>query len=67
MNAEIVLLLGVLLLAGGSISLLIVRLCSPGLQGVGWFSAAFAAGACGAGLLLAPGPHLFSVLGADLA
>lgn len=66
MEAEIILGLGVLILAGGSLSMLILRLCSPSLQGVGWLSAAFASGTLGAGLLLVRHVPLLSVLGADL-
>ena len=66
MQAEIILGLGVLILAGGSISMLILRLCSPNLQGMGWLSASFGSGTLGAALLLVQGPHTLSVLGADL-
>lgn len=66
MQAEIILGLGVFILAGGSVSMLVLRLCSPNLQGVGWMSAAFGSGTLGAGLLLAP-RHLATVLVADLA
>lgn len=66
MEARIILELSVLIMAGGSLSLLILRLCSPNLQGTGWLSAAFACGMAGAGLLMVE-PPLFEVLLADLA
>ena len=62
-----VLMMGVILLGAGCLSLLVVRLTSPGLQGVGRFSAAFAAGTLGAGLQLVHGVPLLSVLLTDLA
>ena len=46
--------------------MLVVRLASPSLRGVGWFSAAFAAGSFAAGLLLVPAPFANIVL-ADVA
>lgn len=67
MEAQVILGLGVLILFGGCLSMLILRLCSPNLQGVGWLCAAYASGTAGAGLLLARGVPLFSVLLADLA
>jgi diguanylate cyclase (GGDEF)-like protein len=51
---EVVLILGAVLLAGGSAGLLAVRISNPLLRGMGWVGAAFASGSgsC-AGLLLA--------------
>lgn len=59
--------LGLVLLACGSLALLVVRLASPKLQATGWLSGAFAAGSVGAGLLLVTSHPLLSVLCADLA
>ena len=56
-----------LLLAFGSLSMLVVRLASPGLQGMGRFSASFAAGSLGGALLLLCGQPLANVLFADMA
>ena len=66
-SSTAIVILGTALLACGSGSLLVVRLASPRLRGVGLLSAAFASGSLGAGLLLAP-PALpmLSVLGSDL-
>ncbi len=62
-----ILIFGTTLLACGSVSLLVVRLASPRLRGVGLLSAAFATGAFGAGLMMVPATlPLCSVLGADL-
>ncbi len=63
----LVLLLGVILLALGSLSMLVVRLSSPSLQGMGRFSASFAAGSVGAGLLLVRDAPFVSVLLSDIA
>lgn len=63
-----ILTLGTLLLTCGSGSLIVVHFASPRLRGVGLLSAAFAIGALGAGLLMAPrNLSLLSVLGADLS
>lgn len=69
MPSEIILVLtlGVILLGFGSLSLLLVRLTSPGLQGVGWCSASFAAGALGAGLQMLRGVPILSVLLTDIS
>lgn len=65
--AVIILILGAIVLACGSLALLIVCLVSPKLRGMGWLSGAFASGAAGAGLLLLSSWPLLSVLGADIA
>ncbi len=67
-SSTAILAFGTALLACGSGSLLVVRVASPRLRGVGLLSAAFAIGSLGAGLLLAP-PTLpmLSVLGSDLS
>ena len=62
-----ILILGTALLACGSLGLLVVRVASPRLRGVGMLSLAFAFGSLGAGLLLARSWYpVFRVLGADL-
>ncbi len=66
MVAQTILLMGILILAGGSVSLLIVRFCSSGLRGVAWLSGSFASGTVGAAFLLVRG-HIVSVLAADVA
>lgn len=66
LEANVILGLGVLLLAGGSLSLLTLRLCSPGLRGTGWLSAAFASGTAGALLLRLGKPGIGTVF-TDLA
>ena len=63
----IILLLGVVVLAGGSAALLVVRVTSPRLRGTGWLSSAFAAGSLGAGLLLVRGIPALNLFAADLA
>ena len=63
--AVLVISIGIVVLACGSVALLVVRLTSPNLQGIDWLSAAFAAGAVSASLLLASGMPWLSVLGAD--
>ena len=64
--AAAVLSLGILVLCCGSVALFVVRLTSPNLQGIGWLSGAFAAGAVSAGLMFASDQPILSVLGADL-
>jgi diguanylate cyclase (GGDEF)-like protein len=66
MVAQTILIMGILILAGGSASLLIVRLCSSGLRGVAWLSGAFASGTVGTALLLLRN-HVVSVLAGDVA
>lgn len=65
--AFVVLSLGAVILACGSLALFVVRRTSPNLQGIGWLSGAFAAGAASAGLLFAGEEPVFSVLSADVA
>ncbi|MHB1938251.1 MAG: GGDEF domain-containing protein [Acidobacteriaceae bacterium] len=48
METQVILLVGSILLAGGCIGLLIVRLTNPFFQGVGWLGASFASGALAA-------------------
>lgn len=64
--AEIVLSLGVAVLACGSLALFVVRLTSPNLQGIGWLSGSFAAGSFSAALLATSQKPIFTVLFADL-
>ncbi len=62
-----ILILGTALLTCGSGALLVVRLASSQLRGVGLLSAAFATGALGSGLLLTPATlPVLHILGADL-
>ena len=65
-GVTLILGLGVLLLACGSVALLFVRWASPNLQGTAWLSGAFAAGATGAALLTSTHPFL-AVICADVA
>ncbi len=67
MDAQTILMMGTMILAGGSLSLLILRTFSPGLQGVGWLSVSFASGTLGAALLLAGHAPVLSVFVADAA
>ena len=67
MGAESILLLGIVMMTCGSATLLLVRWTSPKLLGVGFLSAAFAACAVGAALLLCFRLPLLAILGADLA
>ena len=55
MAQNIILMLGVVVLACGSVGLLVVRLTNPLLRGLGWLGAAFVCGCVGAGLLLLDG------------
>jgi diguanylate cyclase (GGDEF)-like protein len=63
-----ILIVGSILLACGSGGLLVVRISTPRLRGLGWLGSSFGAGGSGALLLLLHGilPALFSVLFADL-
>ena len=54
MKIEVVLLLGAIALALGSVGLFMVRLSNPLLRGIDWLGASFAAGAISAALLLLP-------------
>ena len=65
--AIVILIFGILLLACGTVGLLILRLTTPYLRGVNWLSSAFAAGSLGAGLLLLHQLTMLTVYGADLA
>lgn len=51
MAIQVILLLGAVVLACGSIGLILVRLSNPLLRGLGWLGASFAAGAAGCVLL----------------
>ncbi len=51
MAMRVILLLGAIFLACGSVGLVIVRLSNPLLRGVGWLGGCFASGAAGAFLL----------------
>ena len=69
MAIRAILILGAIMLTCGSAGLLLVRLTSPMLRGVGYLGGAFAAGSLGSALLLGAG-HLhpqLSVTIADLA
>jgi diguanylate cyclase (GGDEF)-like protein len=57
MAIQVILLLGAVVLACGSVGLVIVRLSNPLLRGLGWLGASFAVGAAGSGLLASHG-HL---------
>jgi diguanylate cyclase (GGDEF)-like protein len=63
-----ILIVGSILLACGSGGLLIVRVSTPRLKGLGWLGGSFGAGGSGALLLLLYGtlPAFFSVLCADV-
>jgi len=65
---EVVLILGAVLLAGGSAGLLAVRISNPLLRGMGWVGAAFAAGSggCSALLLAAYLPVKYGAAGAGI-
>ncbi|HEY4354141.1 MAG TPA: GGDEF domain-containing protein [Acidobacteriaceae bacterium] len=52
MAIRAILILGAVMLGCGSLGLLLVRLTSPLLRGLGYLGASFAAGSAGAGLLL---------------
>ena len=64
--ARLILILGTVVLACGSVSLAILRLASPKLRGTAWLSGAFAVGAFGAGLLIMQNHLLFSIFFADI-
>jgi diguanylate cyclase (GGDEF)-like protein len=66
MAIQVILFLGAVVLACGSIGLVIVRLSNPLLRGLGWLGGSFAAGATGA-LLLGCHGHLSSLLTIALA
>jgi diguanylate cyclase (GGDEF)-like protein len=68
MSLASILIIGAIILAGGCVSLLLVRLENPRLLGLGWLGGALGAGGTGALLLLLDvGEHpLLSVLLADL-
>jgi len=66
-EAQFLLTLGAVIMGCGCLGMLIVRLCSPGLQGTGWLSGAFAGGSAGAALLMVPDAPLLSVFAADIA
>lgn len=65
---EVVLILGAVLLAGGSAGLLAVRISNPLLRGMGWVGAAFASGsgACSALLLASYLPVKFDAAACSL-
>ncbi len=66
MEAEVILILGAVVLGLGSIGLLIVRLTNERLKGLGWLGAAFAAGALGSvGLMTYRISNVLSVPVAD--
>ncbi len=54
MDAGTILILGAVLLGFGSACLFLVSSINQGLKGLGWLAGAFASGAGGAGLLIAP-------------
>src|ERR1700742_3791673 len=68
MRPHDILIVGSILLTCGCLGLLIVRLHSPRLHGLGWLGASQASGALGAALLLLgdQAPPLLNVLFADL-
>ncbi len=51
METHVVLTVGAILLCGGVLGLLVVRLSNPFLRGLTWLGAAYAVGAAGAGIL----------------
>ncbi len=65
-DARIILILGTVVLACGSLSFGILRMASPKLRGTAWLSGAFAVGALGASLLMVQNHWLFSIFFADL-
>jgi hypothetical protein len=67
METHVILLVGTILLSGGCIGLMIVRLTNPFFQGVGWLGASFATGALGAAAFMRPGDGMggFATLVAD--
>src|SRR5580698_7760259 len=68
MAIRVILLLGAIFLACGSVGLVIVRLSNPLLRGLGWLGGSFAAGALGAFLLACHGrlPALVTIPLADV-
>ncbi len=62
METNVILFVGAILLAGGCIGLLIVRLTSPFFQGVGWLGASFACGALAAVVFADRGYGFFLLL-----
>ncbi len=68
MAIRVILLLGAIFLACGSVGLVIVRLSNPLLRGLGWLGGSFAAGAVGAFLLASYGrlPELATIAIADV-
>jgi diguanylate cyclase (GGDEF)-like protein len=66
-EAQFLLTLGTVIMGCGCLGMLTVRLCSPGLQGTGWLSGAFAGGSAGAALLLVLHAPLLSIFAADMA
>ncbi len=68
MAIRVILLLGAIFLACGSVGLVIVRLSNPLLRGLGWLGGSFAAGAVGALLLACHGrlPALATIPLADV-
>src|SRR5581483_8452935 len=68
MAIRVILLLGAIFLACGSVGLVIVRLSNPLLRGVGWLGGCFASGAAGALLLAFHGtlPRIATVAAADV-
>lgn len=54
METHIILVVTSILLSGGCIGLMIVRLTNPFFQGVGWLGASFASGALGASVYMLP-------------
>jgi diguanylate cyclase (GGDEF)-like protein len=68
MVIRVILLLGAVLLACGSVGLVIVRLSNPLLRGLGWLGGSFAAGSLGALLLASYGrlPQLATIAFADV-
>jgi diguanylate cyclase (GGDEF)-like protein len=68
MAIRAILILGSIMLGCGSIGLLLVRMTSPLLRGLGFLSASFALGSIGSGLLLGAHflPAFFSIVTADL-
>jgi diguanylate cyclase (GGDEF)-like protein len=68
MAIRVILLLGAVFLACGSVGLVIVRLSNPLLRGLGWLGGSFAAGSLGALLLASYGrlPQFATIVFADV-
>lgn len=68
MAIHLILVLGAIFLACGSMGLAIVRLSNPLLRGLGWLGGCFASGAAGAALLASTGrlPQMATVVLADV-